>query len=64
MSDKFLIPLSLSPSSVLTAFPFDVEFHTLKQTGGNSSEMGKNSDRQTHPRILTYSYDLCLTAGF
>lgn len=38
-------------------FLCNVEFHTKKWTGGNCSETGKNSDRQQHPHILTYSYN-------
>lgn len=48
--------LSLPPPT--SFFLFNVEFHTLKQTGGSGSEIREKPDR--HPHILTYSYDFCV----
>lgn len=56
MPDHFHTSFSQT-SSVPLIFLADVEFRTLKQTGGNSSETGRNSARQQDPHILTYSYD-------
>lgn len=58
-------PSSTQSCSTSLIFLSNVEFRTLRQTGGNSSEIGKTSDRQQHPQILTYHlWFLCLAACF
>lgn len=60
------IPLSLSLAQYYHIFLVDVEFHTLKQTGGSSSsEIGKNLPQtatSTYFHLLIWF--LCLAGGF